>query len=110
MNASFKIWRGDANGGGFREYATEISEGMVVLDAIHSIMLYENQNGEITLPPLAEQVRDAHAAALRHVLESMERKGSPYWALKNLCGRMKPSVPCFLSRLSPFSTKTTYMS
>jgi len=25
------------NGGGFREYATEISEGMVVLDAIHQI-------------------------------------------------------------------------
>ena len=37
MNATFKIWRGDANSGGFREYATEISEGMVVLDAIHQI-------------------------------------------------------------------------
>src|SRR5438874_6606174 len=37
MNAIFKIWRGNANGGGFREYTTEISEGMVVLDAIHQI-------------------------------------------------------------------------
>src|SRR5437660_9042367 len=37
MNATFKIWRGDANGGGFREYTAEISEGMVVLDAIHQI-------------------------------------------------------------------------
>jgi succinate dehydrogenase / fumarate reductase, iron-sulfur subunit len=35
--AVFKIWRGDANGGAFREYTTEISEGMVVLDAIHDI-------------------------------------------------------------------------
>jgi len=37
MNATFKIWRGDANGGGFKEYKTEISEGMVVLDAVHDI-------------------------------------------------------------------------
>src|SRR5206468_4224486 len=37
MNATFKIWRGDASGGEFREYATEISEGMVVLDAVHDI-------------------------------------------------------------------------
>ncbi len=35
--ATFRIWRGDANGGEFREYTTEVSEGMVVLDAIHRI-------------------------------------------------------------------------
>src|ERR1700722_18301718 len=35
--AVFKIWRGDANGGDFAEFATEISEGMVVLDAVHDI-------------------------------------------------------------------------
>ena len=33
----FKIWRGDANGGKFVDYTTEISEGMVVLDAVHQI-------------------------------------------------------------------------
>jgi succinate dehydrogenase iron-sulfur subunit len=33
----FKIWRGDANGGNFVEYKTEISEGMVVLDVVHKI-------------------------------------------------------------------------
>jgi succinate dehydrogenase / fumarate reductase iron-sulfur subunit len=33
----FQIWRGDANGGKLEEYATEISEGMVVLDAVHRI-------------------------------------------------------------------------
>jgi Fumarate reductase flavoprotein C-term/2Fe-2S iron-sulfur cluster binding domain len=33
----FKIWRGDANGGDFVEYIAEISEGMVVLDAVHEI-------------------------------------------------------------------------
>jgi succinate dehydrogenase / fumarate reductase, iron-sulfur subunit len=35
--ATFRIWRGDAQGGGFQDYATEVSEGMVVLDAVHRI-------------------------------------------------------------------------
>jgi len=35
--ATFRIWRGDADGGKFVDYATEVSEGMVVLDAIHQI-------------------------------------------------------------------------
>src|SRR5580700_10551922 len=33
--ATFRIWRGDQTGGEFRDYATAISEGMVVLDAVH---------------------------------------------------------------------------
>ena len=33
----FQIWRGDASGGGFHEYDTEVTEGMVVLDAVHRI-------------------------------------------------------------------------
>src|SRR6185295_11356174 len=35
--ATFRIWRGDANGGQMVDYPTEISEGMVVLDAVHRI-------------------------------------------------------------------------
>jgi succinate dehydrogenase iron-sulfur subunit len=35
--ATFKIWRGDASGGRFEEHTTEVSEGMVVLDAVHQI-------------------------------------------------------------------------
>ena len=35
--ATFKVWRGGAQDGGFGDYATEVSEGMVVLDAIHQI-------------------------------------------------------------------------
>jgi len=35
--ATFRIWRGDARGGSFKEYATDVSEGMVVLDAVHNI-------------------------------------------------------------------------
>ena len=35
--ATFRIWRGDAKGGDFRDYASEVGEGMVVLDAVHNI-------------------------------------------------------------------------
>ena len=37
MKATFSIWRGDAQGGTYRDYQTEVSEGMVVLDAVHRI-------------------------------------------------------------------------
>ena len=33
----FKIWRGTPDGGSMEEYSTEITEGMVVLDAVHQI-------------------------------------------------------------------------
>jgi len=35
--ATFSIWRGDAGQGSFTDYGTEVSEGMVVLDAVHQI-------------------------------------------------------------------------
>jgi succinate dehydrogenase iron-sulfur subunit len=35
--ATFRIWRGDSQGGKFEDYTAEVSEGMVVLDAIHQI-------------------------------------------------------------------------
>ena len=35
--ATFRIWRGNAETGGFQEYTTPVSEGMVVLDAVHQI-------------------------------------------------------------------------
>ncbi len=34
---TFKIWRGDKKGGEFVSFQTEITEGMVVLDAVHQI-------------------------------------------------------------------------
>jgi succinate dehydrogenase / fumarate reductase iron-sulfur subunit len=36
-SATFSIWRGTAGDGKFFKYTTEISEGMVVLDAVHKI-------------------------------------------------------------------------
>ncbi len=35
--ATFNVWRGDASGGKLESYTTSVSEGMVVLDAIHQI-------------------------------------------------------------------------
>ncbi len=35
--ATFSVWRGDAEGGELEDYTTEVSEGMVVLDAVHQI-------------------------------------------------------------------------
>jgi succinate dehydrogenase / fumarate reductase iron-sulfur subunit len=35
--ATFQIWRGDATGGAFRDYTTNVTDGMVVLDAVHQI-------------------------------------------------------------------------
>ena len=39
--ATFKVWRGDGSGGEFKAYTTEISEGMVVLDAVHQIQAFQ---------------------------------------------------------------------
>ena len=36
-SATFRIWRGTSEDGGFKDYTTEVSEGMVVLDAVHQI-------------------------------------------------------------------------
>lgn len=33
----FRIWRSEGKGGEFQEYGTDVSEGMVVLDAVHQI-------------------------------------------------------------------------
>ena len=35
--AIFRIWRGDSGGGEFRDYATEVTSGMVVLDVVRQI-------------------------------------------------------------------------
>jgi succinate dehydrogenase / fumarate reductase, iron-sulfur subunit len=35
--ATFRLWRGDAQGGTYQEYPTTVTEGMVVLDAVHQI-------------------------------------------------------------------------
>ena len=36
-SATFRIWRGDSQGGRLEDYETGVSDGMVVLDAVHQI-------------------------------------------------------------------------
>ena len=45
--ATFRIWRGDASGGALADYVTEVSEGMVVLDALHRIQA--EQAGDLAI-------------------------------------------------------------
>jgi succinate dehydrogenase iron-sulfur subunit len=37
QETTIRIWRGDADGGEFKDYRLNVEEGMVVLDAIHAI-------------------------------------------------------------------------
>ncbi|HEX9708384.1 MAG TPA: succinate dehydrogenase/fumarate reductase iron-sulfur subunit [Candidatus Thermoplasmatota archaeon] len=37
MQATFRIWRGEAGSGEFRDYRADVVPGMVVLDAVHQI-------------------------------------------------------------------------
>src|SRR4030095_654793 len=46
-NAAFRIWRGTSTEGEFRNYTTEVSEGMVVLDAVHDIQ--SRQAGDLAV-------------------------------------------------------------
>jgi len=41
---TFKVWRGDAKGGAFKEYQVEIGPGMVVLDAVHRIQAEQSSD------------------------------------------------------------------
>src|SRR3979411_1789301 len=34
---TLRIWRGDAQGGKFEDFSTPVTEGMVVLDAVHRV-------------------------------------------------------------------------
>jgi len=36
-HATFRVWRGDANGGQYQDYTASVVPGMVVLDAVHQI-------------------------------------------------------------------------
>ncbi len=36
-SATFRIWRGEGQQGEFKDYQTEVSDGMVVLDAVHRV-------------------------------------------------------------------------
>ncbi len=55
--ATFRIWRGDNGNGKFVDYTTEISSGMVVLDAVHSIQQKQAERHRGALELQGQQVR-----------------------------------------------------
>ena len=44
---TLRIWRGDASGGDFQSYDTDVEEGMVVLDAVH--LVQANQANDLAV-------------------------------------------------------------
>ena len=46
-SATFRIWRGDAQAGSFQDYTAEVTEGMVVLDAVHQVQA--SQAGDLAV-------------------------------------------------------------
>src|SRR6202161_1738933 len=42
--ATFRIWRGEKGQGSFQDFNTEVSEGMVVLDAVHQIQAEQSND------------------------------------------------------------------
>ncbi len=42
--ATFNIWRGDREKGAFQEYPVDVTEGMVVLDAVHQVQATQAQD------------------------------------------------------------------
>ena len=55
--ATFRIWRGDAAGGKFVDYTTEVEAGMVVLDVVHRIQADAGQRHGRALELQGGQVR-----------------------------------------------------
>ena len=56
-NATFKIWRGDADHAEFVDYESEVSEGMVVLDAVHQIQGATSKRSRRTLELQGRKMR-----------------------------------------------------
>ncbi len=63
---TFKIWRGDANGGKFVDYTTEITEGLVVLDVVHKIQGDAGQRPRVPLELQSRQMRLLLGGNQRH--------------------------------------------
>ena len=55
--ATFRVWRGGREAGGFEDYATEVSEGMVVLDAVHNIQAESASDLAVPVELQGRQVR-----------------------------------------------------
>ncbi len=58
--ARFKVWRGDADGGGLKDFRVEVNDGEVVLDIIHRLQATQRPTS-----PCAGTARRASAVRAR---------------------------------------------
>jgi succinate dehydrogenase / fumarate reductase iron-sulfur subunit len=89
---TFRIWRGDPDGGKLHDYDTEVTEGMVVLDAVHQI-----------------QADDANDLAVRWNCKagkcgscSAEINGRPRLMCMTRCGDLPPGEPVTIEPMKTF--------
>ena len=55
--ASFRVWRGDADDGSLQDFTVEVNEGEVVLDVIHR--LQATQAGDLAVRGIEDAQQDA---------------------------------------------------
>ena len=89
---TFRVFRGDANGGEHKEYRVPVSEGMVVLDAIHYIQ------GHLQ-PDLAVRW---NCKAAKCGSCSAEVNGKPRLMCKSRCDALPPDEPVTVSPIRSF--------
>ena len=89
---TFRVWRGDAKGGDFKTYESEVDQGMVVLDVLHRI-----------------QAQEANDLALRWNCKagkcgscSMEINGKPRLACMTRMSTFDPDEPVTVTPLRTF--------
>jgi succinate dehydrogenase/fumarate reductase-like Fe-S protein len=57
---TFRVWRGDADGGDFAEFDVEVNEGEVILDVVHRLQAEQRRTW-----PCGGTARRASAARAR---------------------------------------------
>ena len=56
-NANLRVWRGDASGGGLKDFTVEVNDGEVVLDIIHRLQATQTPRPGGALELQGRQVR-----------------------------------------------------
>ena len=93
-NMTFKIWRGQGKEGAFEEHATEITEGMVVLDAVLNIQAKEANDPRATR-------WNCKAGEVRLLLRRDQRQASLYMCMTR-CSDIDLNQPVTVEPMKTF--------
>jgi succinate dehydrogenase / fumarate reductase iron-sulfur subunit len=89
---TFRVWRGDRQGGAFRDYQTQVGEGMVVLDAVHQIQA--ESAGDLAVRWNCKAGKCGSCSA--------EVNGTPRLMCMTRCADLPPDQPVTLQPLKAF--------